>query len=169
MDCKAIEQQHPEYETARRIETEAVRNGNYNFPGVGLPDDLVALSRKARREREAKSMHATQDGYLLETETLLDGWIDMGIVTDPWTQNESRPIYPTLKQAVAKIVDVIETTEEQAQRGQRLPETACSPTQFRIVNLQTGEIYTFENQVAPIKVCFPDGTCVVADTLLSDF
>lgn len=40
-DCDAEERAHPDYERAREIELEHVRNGDYNFRGVGLPHDLV--------------------------------------------------------------------------------------------------------------------------------
>ena len=40
MDCLAKEQAHPRYEEARRVEAEAVRRGDYNFPGIGKPADL---------------------------------------------------------------------------------------------------------------------------------
>lgn len=40
MDCKALEEKHPDYERARAVELEAVRNGNFNYPGIGLPADL---------------------------------------------------------------------------------------------------------------------------------
>lgn len=39
-DCCDKERQHPEFEHARDVETMEVMNGNYNFPGVGLPPDL---------------------------------------------------------------------------------------------------------------------------------
>lgn len=39
-DCRAAEEAHPDFERARRIEGEAVRRGDFNFPGVGLPADL---------------------------------------------------------------------------------------------------------------------------------
>lgn len=39
-DCKDSETQHPDYAAADQAEVEAVRSGNYNFPGVGLPADL---------------------------------------------------------------------------------------------------------------------------------
>jgi len=39
-DCEKRERAHPKYEEARRIEEEHVRQGNYNFPGIGLPADL---------------------------------------------------------------------------------------------------------------------------------
>jgi hypothetical protein len=45
LDCKKLEEAHPMYEHAREIEGEAVRNGNYNFPGIGLPVDLRGGSR----------------------------------------------------------------------------------------------------------------------------
>lgn len=40
IDCKAKEKQHPDYTKARDAELEAVRNGDLNFPGIGLPADL---------------------------------------------------------------------------------------------------------------------------------
>jgi hypothetical protein len=40
-DCDAEERAHPDFERAREIEMEHVRNGDYNFPGVGVPADLV--------------------------------------------------------------------------------------------------------------------------------
>lgn len=40
MDCKDKEEQHPGYEAAREAESRAVRRGDYNFHGVGKPDDL---------------------------------------------------------------------------------------------------------------------------------
>lgn len=39
-DCEEKEKAHPQYEEARRIEGEHVMQGNYNFPGIGLPADL---------------------------------------------------------------------------------------------------------------------------------
>lgn len=40
LKCAEVERQHPAFEEARRIENEAVRAGNYNFGGVGLPESL---------------------------------------------------------------------------------------------------------------------------------
>lgn len=39
-DCREKEEQHPQFEEARRVELEAVKRGDYNFPGIGLPADL---------------------------------------------------------------------------------------------------------------------------------
>lgn len=39
--CVAAERAHPLFEQARAIETQQVQNGNFNYPGVGLPPDLV--------------------------------------------------------------------------------------------------------------------------------
>lgn len=38
--CKDIEYEHPLYETACAAERDAVMQGDYNFPGIGLPSDL---------------------------------------------------------------------------------------------------------------------------------
>lgn len=40
MDCQEKESKHPLYDDAVRAEFDAVRMGNYNFPGIGLPNDL---------------------------------------------------------------------------------------------------------------------------------
>jgi len=39
-DCKEKERRHPQYEKAREREYEEIKNGNYNFDGIGLPNDL---------------------------------------------------------------------------------------------------------------------------------
>ena len=40
MECKDKERKHPKYREAQEAERQAVRNGNYNFPGIGKPADL---------------------------------------------------------------------------------------------------------------------------------
>lgn len=40
MNCDKRERRHPGFKTAREAEEKAVRAGDYNFPGVGKPDDL---------------------------------------------------------------------------------------------------------------------------------
>lgn len=40
LDCKKREETHPAYERARQTEQDAVRRGDLNFPGFGLPPDL---------------------------------------------------------------------------------------------------------------------------------
>lgn len=37
MNCISKEKQHPDYKKAAQAELEAVRRGNYNFPGIGYP------------------------------------------------------------------------------------------------------------------------------------
>lgn len=37
MDCKDSEKQHPKYKEAQQAELEALKAGNYNFPGIGWP------------------------------------------------------------------------------------------------------------------------------------
>ncbi len=36
-ECTAEEQRHPDYRKAADAEMEAVKHGDYNFPGVGWP------------------------------------------------------------------------------------------------------------------------------------
>lgn len=38
--CQEKERRHPMFKFARDMEAQAVKAGNYNFPGIGLPDDL---------------------------------------------------------------------------------------------------------------------------------
>jgi hypothetical protein len=38
--CKKKEEAHPKYKEARDRENLEVISGNYNFRGIGLPDDL---------------------------------------------------------------------------------------------------------------------------------
>lgn len=39
LECKDLERKHPDYEKASKAELEAVKAGNYNFPGIGWPGD----------------------------------------------------------------------------------------------------------------------------------
>ena len=36
LECEKAEKKNPRYEEARRVENDHVRNGNYNFEGIGL-------------------------------------------------------------------------------------------------------------------------------------
>ena len=38
--CEREEQAHPNYPRARRAELFAIKAGNYNFKGIGLPESL---------------------------------------------------------------------------------------------------------------------------------
>ncbi len=38
--CERDEQAHPNYSRARRAELYAIKAGNYNFKGIGLPESL---------------------------------------------------------------------------------------------------------------------------------
>jgi hypothetical protein len=40
MDCKKKEREHPDYEKASRVELLHVKQGNFNFKGIGKPADL---------------------------------------------------------------------------------------------------------------------------------
>jgi hypothetical protein len=51
--CEAEEKAHPDYERAREIEADAVRRGDYNFPGVGLPPELREAARKRVKARDS--------------------------------------------------------------------------------------------------------------------
>lgn len=39
-DCQELEKEHPEYQKAKDAELTAVKQGNYNFQGIGLPKNL---------------------------------------------------------------------------------------------------------------------------------
>jgi len=38
--CIEEERAHPEFKRARQVELDELLKGNYNFPGIGLPEDL---------------------------------------------------------------------------------------------------------------------------------
>jgi hypothetical protein len=40
MSCKDIEKQHPKYEEACEAERREIAKGNFNYVGIGLPDDF---------------------------------------------------------------------------------------------------------------------------------
>lgn len=44
--CAPAERSHPLYAEAVRAENEAVRRGDPNFPGIGLPLDLLVPERR---------------------------------------------------------------------------------------------------------------------------
>jgi len=39
-ECFLKETSHSRYEEARQAEQDSISRGDYNFPGIGLPDDL---------------------------------------------------------------------------------------------------------------------------------
>lgn len=45
-DCATLERAHPSYPEAERVELEAVRAGNMNFPGIGCPPELYLQPQK---------------------------------------------------------------------------------------------------------------------------
>lgn len=38
--CEKKEKCHPKYQYAQEAEHAAIKSGDYNFPGVGLPNDI---------------------------------------------------------------------------------------------------------------------------------
>lgn len=43
MDCAEAEKKHPLYGLARDVEQEYVKQGEYNYEGIGLPPDIKSL------------------------------------------------------------------------------------------------------------------------------
>ena len=41
MGCEENERKHPKYKEAKEAEAQAVASGDYNFPGIGKPSDLI--------------------------------------------------------------------------------------------------------------------------------
>jgi hypothetical protein len=39
--CQIEESQHSDYDKAKREELESLKSGNYNYEGIGLPEDLI--------------------------------------------------------------------------------------------------------------------------------
>lgn len=54
LPCRAIEEVHPGFAHAQRAEVAAVQAGDMNYPGVGLPEGLRAMSLAAREQRQRK-------------------------------------------------------------------------------------------------------------------
>ena len=63
--CQRIEQEHPQYEEAKRLENEEVKKGNTNFPGIGLPDDLGKKHVGCTVEHRMVGGYATCDEDLI--------------------------------------------------------------------------------------------------------
>ena len=40
-ECIETERKHPKFQEARNVELDHLLKGNYNFPGIGLPKDLI--------------------------------------------------------------------------------------------------------------------------------
>ncbi len=40
LDCAERERAHPKFDYARKIETQQCKQGNFNYPGIGLPPEL---------------------------------------------------------------------------------------------------------------------------------
>ena len=40
VDCETKERAHPRYQEAADAELAAVKRGDYNYPGIGKPEDL---------------------------------------------------------------------------------------------------------------------------------
>ena len=46
MECLALEKKHPDYKTAETLEIAAVKQGDYNFQGIGLPQGYSAWAKE---------------------------------------------------------------------------------------------------------------------------
>lgn len=49
-NCKVAERKHPKYKEAADAEREAIKNGNRNFDGIGVPTELVNPDKTSRAE-----------------------------------------------------------------------------------------------------------------------
>lgn len=45
MECAKVEREHPLYGLARDIEYEHIKQGDYNYEGIGLPQDITPVKR----------------------------------------------------------------------------------------------------------------------------
>jgi hypothetical protein len=48
LPCKDIERKHPDYEKASQAEMSQIKNGNYNYKGVGLPVDYAEFVKRLK-------------------------------------------------------------------------------------------------------------------------
>lgn len=62
MTCQTLEKAHPEYEAARDAEARAVKAGDFNFPGIGLPIDLKPKPKQVRCPECGGSVHRCKTG-----------------------------------------------------------------------------------------------------------
>lgn len=46
MDCLDLEKKHPQYSIAETLEIAAVKKGDYNFQGIGLPQGYSAWANE---------------------------------------------------------------------------------------------------------------------------
>ncbi len=46
LDCLEKEKAHPMYQTATESELAAVRRGDFNFAGIGVPTDIPRILKK---------------------------------------------------------------------------------------------------------------------------
>lgn len=58
-DCADIEQLHPLYSLARKIETLAVETGDYNYPGIGLPEGYEEWAEQQKQQQTATTPKET--------------------------------------------------------------------------------------------------------------
>ncbi len=40
LECQTRERNHPDFEKARKAELDSIKKGDWNFPGIGKPQDL---------------------------------------------------------------------------------------------------------------------------------
>lgn len=57
VECKEDEMKAPGYAAAATAELQACKDGNYNFPGVGLSRSDATFLSRLRKQRKQKSRH----------------------------------------------------------------------------------------------------------------
>jgi hypothetical protein len=78
--CEEKEEAHPAYAQAVAVELQAVKSGDYNFPGIGLPSDLRAEARARGGSRKTGSRAEVRKGRNTEKLSLVDrlAWFEKG-------------------------------------------------------------------------------------------
>jgi hypothetical protein len=61
LQCKIDEEASPHYPRASEAEARAVRDGDYNFPGIGLAAEDLAFLDMKRRSRRVNDSASTGD------------------------------------------------------------------------------------------------------------
>lgn len=51
--CEDVEKAHPKYVEAVTVENEAVMNGDYAYPDIGVPEGRIERRRQAKAEADA--------------------------------------------------------------------------------------------------------------------
>lgn len=53
-ECQTIEEAHPLFQLAKDVELQAYLNGDWNYPGIGLPEDYGKHEKLIKQQQKEK-------------------------------------------------------------------------------------------------------------------